>query len=166
MTNVEVGGVGVDVCKGGCGGIWFDTYEFRKFDEPHEEAGTELLDVEIDPNVKVDLSERRKCPKCADFTLMRHFFSAKKAVEIDECAGCAGVWLDAGELNNIRNLFATEEEKKEAANDLFKEMFGPEYEKLILDQGADRERIERVKNMVKYICPSYYLPGEQDWGAF
>lgn len=166
MTKVEVGGVEVDVCRGGCGGIWFDQYEFKKFDEPHEEAGTELLEVEIDPNVKVDLSERRSCPKCDGFTMMRHFFSIKHEVEIDECAGCAGIWLDAGELNKIRSLFNSEEEKRAAANKVFDEMFGPELLKMKEQQAQDSQKARRFANMVKFICPSYYIPGKQDWGAF
>jgi len=31
--------VAVDVCRTRCGGIWFDQFELRKFDEPFEPAG-------------------------------------------------------------------------------------------------------------------------------
>jgi Zn-finger nucleic acid-binding protein len=34
--------------------------------------------------------------------LHRHFFSAKRRVEVDQCPNCGGYWLDAGELNQIR----------------------------------------------------------------
>ena len=34
--------------------------------------------------------------------LKRHFFSAKKRVEVDQCPNCGGYWLDAGELEAIR----------------------------------------------------------------
>jgi Zn-finger nucleic acid-binding protein len=34
--------------------------------------------------------------------LKRHFFSAKKHVEVDHCPNCGGYWLDAGELEKIR----------------------------------------------------------------
>ena len=43
LEEMKVGDVMVDVCQGGCGGIWFDNYELEKFDEPHESAGEELL---------------------------------------------------------------------------------------------------------------------------
>ena len=33
---------------------------------------------------------------------MRRFTSVRREVAIDECAGCAGIWLDAGELEAIR----------------------------------------------------------------
>jgi Zn-finger nucleic acid-binding protein len=34
--------------------------------------------------------------------LHRHFFSAKRRIEVDECPNCGGYWLDAGELAQIR----------------------------------------------------------------
>jgi len=166
LSHVEIDGIEIDVCKGHCGGMWFDTYEFKKFDEPHEEAGTELLDVPVDPSIKVDHSERRNCPKCNDVTLMRNFFSIKKEVEIDTCAKCAGVWLDAGELNNIRNQFGSEEEKRAAASAAFDDMFGGQLEKLKEESEEKLANARKFANMVKFICPSHYISGKQDWGAF
>ena len=166
LSQVDVRGVEVDVCKGGCGGIWFDNYEFKKFDEPHEHAGEALLEVEIDPNVNVDHSEKRNCPRCENIIMMRRFFSVKKAVELDECAGCAGIWLDTGELAHIRSLFNSEEERKEAAENVFVDLFGPQLEILAKEREINRQKTRRVANMFKFICPSYYISEKQDWGAF
>jgi Zn-finger nucleic acid-binding protein len=71
----------VDVCQGGCGGIWFDNFEIQKFDEPHESAGEALLDIERDESIVIDHTKRLKCPACDDMVMMRHFFSVKKEVE-------------------------------------------------------------------------------------
>ena len=166
LSHIEVGGVEVDICKGGCGGIWFDNYEFKKFDEPHEHAGVELLEVERDPKVTVDHSEKRNCPRCQNITMMRHFFSVKKEVEIDECANCAGIWLDPGELATVRSLFSSEGEKREAAEKVFDDLFGPQLEALVKEREKDRDKTRRIANMLKYICPSHYISGKQDWGAF
>ena len=116
----------VDVCRGGCGGIWFDKFELNKFDEPHESAGEELLEIEQDESIIVDHTKRFKCPRCDDVVMMRHFFSVKKDVEVDECPGCGGFWLDAGELGKIRGLFNTEEERHKAAKEYFSKVFGGE----------------------------------------
>jgi Zn-finger nucleic acid-binding protein len=35
--------------------------------------------------------------------LHRHFFSAKRRVQVDQCPNCGGYWLDAGELELIRS---------------------------------------------------------------
>lgn len=166
LTEVNVSGVKVDICKGGCGGIWFDKFEFKKFDEPHEAAGAELLEIPLGENVVVNMDEKRACPCCDGVTMMRHFFSPKQKVEIDECANCAGVWLDTGELIQIRSLYNNEQEKTQAAEALFEDVFGEDLKELKAEREKDLEKARRTANMLKFICPSYYVKGNQDWGAF
>jgi len=166
LTEMVVGDVVVDVCQGGCGGIWFDNWELKKFDEPHEHLGEQLLDIDIAPNIKVDYSKRRQCPKCAGVTMMRHFFSVKREVEVDECAACAGIWLDAGELKRIRSEFNTEGERRQAAQEYFEEIFGKELDRMRRESQEKLERARRIAHIFRFICPSYYIPGKQDWGAF
>jgi len=102
LTEYKFGGVMVDACAGGCAGIWFDAFELQKVDEPHEVPGQHLLRVQRHPTLQVDFARRRDCPRCADVKLQRHFFSARKRVEVDHCPNCGGYWLDAGELEKIR----------------------------------------------------------------
>ena len=81
LTSRTAGDVTVDVCDGGCGGIWFDHFELRKLDEQSETAGESLLDIARDPNVHVDPEKRYACPRDTDrVVLMRHFWSVKRAV--------------------------------------------------------------------------------------
>ena len=65
--------------------------------------------------------------------------SAKRQVVVDECPNCGGHWLNPGELRTIRTEYASEE---------------------------DRERAQRVAHLFRFISPSYYIPGKQDWGSF
>ncbi|HMP83884.1 MAG TPA: zf-TFIIB domain-containing protein [Verrucomicrobiota bacterium] len=102
LTEMKFGGVTVDACNGGCAGIWFDAFELQKVDEHKEVPGEHLLRIQRDPALKVDLSRRRECPRCDGVKLKRHFFSAKKRVEVDQCPSCGGYWLDDGELEKIR----------------------------------------------------------------
>jgi len=110
LTQLQVGTLVVDVCQGGCGGIWFDAFELQRVDE-ESEPGEPLLHIQRDPQVVVDATRKRECPRCAGIKLHRHFFSAKRRVEVDQCPNCAGYWLDAGELAQIR---AETAEKAEA----------------------------------------------------
>jgi len=110
LTQVQVGSLQVDVCQGGCGGIWFDAFELQRVDEERESAGEPLLQIQRDERVLVDPSRKRECPRCPGIKLQRHFFSAKRKVEVDQCPNCGGYWLDAGELASIRA------EKSEAAS--------------------------------------------------
>jgi Zn-finger nucleic acid-binding protein len=94
--------------------------------------------------------------------MMRHFFSIKKDVEVDECPGCGGFWLDAGELGRIRSLFKTEEERNKATDDYYSEIFDNQ----LPEMNAKAEKAQSIANMFRFICPSYYIPGKQNWGAF
>ena len=102
LTQVQVGSLQVDVCQGGCGGIWFDAFELQRVDEERESAGEPLLQIQRDERVLVDPSRKRECPRCPGIKLQRHFFSAKRKVEVDQCPNWGGYWLDAGELASIR----------------------------------------------------------------
>jgi uncharacterized protein len=166
LTTMTVGGITVDVCKGGCAGIWFDRYELMQADEADESAGEGLLDVARDPNLEVDLSERLHCPKCPEIVMMRHFFSAKRQVVVDEYPNCGGHWLDPGELRTIRTEYASEEERERAASEYFSEVFGPELAAAYAETEEDLARARNVAHAFRFICPSYYVPGKQDWGAF
>jgi uncharacterized protein len=109
LTLFQLRDLTVDVCQGGCGGVWFDAFELQKVDDERETAGDPLLNIQRNQGLIVDKSRKRECPRCVGVKLHRHFFSAKRRVEVDECPGCAGYWLDAGELASIRA------EKREAA---------------------------------------------------
>ena len=99
---MQVGDLAVDVCYGSCGGIWFDAFELERVDEQEEQAGELLLSIERDESIVVDACRKRQCPRCEGIKLHRHFFSARRRVEVDQCPNCGGYWLDAGELAEIR----------------------------------------------------------------
>ena len=102
LTQLQVGSLTVDACQGGCGGIWFDAFEMERVDEEQEVAGEPLLNIRRDERLVVDPTRKRECPRCAGIKLHRHFFSAKRRVEVDQCPNCGGYWLDAGELALVR----------------------------------------------------------------
>ena len=166
LTEMSVDPIVVDVCAGGCGGIWFDNYELEKVDEEHEAAGEQLLEIDRDETLTIDHTERRGCPKCDDQVMMRHFFSVKRDVEIDQCPGCGGFWLDGGELSKIRLLYPTEETRREAAAEYFDDVFGDELASMRAESQEKLDRARRITRMFRFICPTYYIPGKQEWGAF
>jgi Zn-finger nucleic acid-binding protein len=166
MEEVTVEDIAVDVCKQGCGGLWFDKFELQKVDEPHESAGEILLQIKKEGTVTVDPTQRRECPKCKDIVMMRHFFSVKKEVEVDECPKCGGFWLDYGELGQIREQYASEAERLNAAKEYFEKIFGGELMRMKAGGDEKLEKAKEIARMFRFICPSYYIPGKQNWGAF
>lgn len=99
LVSRDIDNVSVDVCDGGCGGIWLDAFELARVDE---ELPREIREISRDPKLVVDHDRKRACPRCDGVKMQRHFFSATHRVEVDSCPGCGGYWLDAGELTAIR----------------------------------------------------------------
>ena len=98
LREKDAGGMTLDVCYGGCGGIWFDATELERVSA---RAATTLHTIWSVPVPSAKLNEPRMCPRCPELVLERKWFSASKQVEIDQCAKCGGIWLDAGEFSRI-----------------------------------------------------------------
>jgi len=62
LAPTTVGGVTVDVCQNGCGGIWFDNLELRKVAALGAAKSEGLLAIERDATVGVSFTEKRRCP--------------------------------------------------------------------------------------------------------
>ena len=160
LTVKHLTGITVDICEGGCGGIWFDWLELSKVDEKQEHVGEELLDTKRDENVVVDRENQRHCPRCLTPVMMRHFFSARQQVEVDECPECAGIWLDPGELASIRTRFPSEEERKRAAEEQFSDLLDKEFAEIREKRETQFEKDRAIARMFRFLCPSYYFPGK------
>ncbi len=166
LSAHQVGEITVDVCRGGCGGVWFDAHELQRMDEPAEPVQDGLLDVDRDPSVVVDPEARRHCPRCPELVMMRHWFTVKREVVVDECPGCGGFFLDHGELAAIRGQFDSEDARRDAAREAFDRMFE---EQLGTEAKASAEAVARSRRfagMLKVLLPSWWIPGKQPWGAY
>ncbi|MEW6570883.1 MAG: zf-TFIIB domain-containing protein [Nitrospirota bacterium] len=92
-----------DICPS-CGGLWLDRDEFRR--------ATAELSAYRDKEVKGDYKQGSAsdsvkylpCVRCSKI-MNRKNFAKISGVIVDECAN-HGVWLDAGELEKIRNFVA------------------------------------------------------------
>ena len=165
LSTRIAGTITVDVCDGGCGGIWFDHLELQKVDEQSVSAGESLLDVARDPSLVVDPAKRYACPRDGA-VLMRHFWSVKRATAIDECPECDGMFLDAGELASIRAEFTTEAARHAAADAYFHDVVDPLLDEQRHESQEELARAQKFAHAFRFITPSYYLPGKQAGAAF
>lgn len=111
---VPAANINLDICLDGCGGIFFDNREFKKFDEQAESID-EITNAIIGKTfAPVDGNADRTCPVCG-MKMVKNFASSLHEIQIDECYGCGGKFLDNGELQKIRAQFATEQERADAA---------------------------------------------------
>ncbi len=79
--------------------------------------------------------------------------------------------MDAGELGAPKSEFETEEgsrrqEREQAAARHFSDLFDHELAAAHAETAEDLERAQKIARVFRFICPSYYAPGKQEWGAF
>ena len=96
LREIQVGEVKtrVDHCRT-CGGIWFDQREL-------ETIMTVAVKDLVVPSGAVETD--RMCPR--DFEAMYAFKYPQTEVTVDLCRKCSGLWLDGGELTEIKKVRA------------------------------------------------------------
>lgn len=141
----------LDVCHGGCGGIWFDKFELDKLDEQKKADEGFLSSLEASKSMTVDLAKRIQCPKCSNIVMLRNFFSVKKEVEVDHCAGCGGYWLDAGELTRIHKEFPTAKDRLDATKKILDQISAPLMSQMQNENHAKRESALKVAKIIHFI---------------
>jgi Zn-finger nucleic acid-binding protein len=98
------GGLTASGCSG-CGGIWIDSPRYWQWIESRpggraEPAPNKSLDLATQRPVK-DSGPGKFCPGCGRF-LARARPAQGMAFFVNRCGGCGGIWLDAGEWENLR----------------------------------------------------------------
>ena len=76
---------------------YFARMEFEKKKKEEEEKQKKLAEAD---KKKLKELHHMKCPKCG----MELIEIDYKAIKVDKCSGCEGVWLDAGELEMVSKL--------------------------------------------------------------
>ena len=91
--EVEVLGpnVIIDVCPT-CEGIWFDHNELKKV------LGDRKLADYLTKHIGTQSKSKLVCPRCGGLMDLEY----AEDIEIDVCLVCHGAWLDAGELERLK----------------------------------------------------------------
>ncbi len=156
MVEKDFGGVKVDECSNGCKGLWFDWCELKKLDQKNEGFGQALQEALNFPRYNDEKRLPLKCPKCG--TQMRqHLSESAKEINVDECYGCGGFFLDSGELKVIRDKFMSEAEREAYQNKLLAGIPGHEQGDEALKK--DGERTDAIRQYTKFLRFSYYATG-------
>ena len=166
LEQAKAGNITVDVCQKGCGGIWFDASELSRLDDAQESAGESLLNIKTTGSANLEAGKKKACPKCKGMIMSQRFSSLKRKVTVDQCYGCMGIWLDAGELVSIRTEFQNDPEKEKAFEKYYADVIAPQLDKEKLKNTSEIEAAKKVARVFRFICPSNYIPGKQSWGAF
>ena len=143
----------VDICTKGCGGIFFDNREYQKFDEKHESIDEIKQALEGRQLKEVDKTFKRICPVCG-MKMMKNSTSIKHKIIIDECYGCGGKFLDYQELDEIRNEYATEEERAKDVVEYLRANMGEEFDEMHAHKR--KASINKEGNPIKYIIKKFF----------
>ena len=94
LEEIQVGDVKtpVDHCRT-CGGIWFDQRELETI------MTVAVKDLVVPSGAR---ETGRMCPR--DFEAMFAFKYPQTEVTVDMCRKCLGLWLDGGELTEIKKV--------------------------------------------------------------
>jgi Zn-finger nucleic acid-binding protein len=102
LSSLRIGGISTDICET-CGGLWLDRLELSRFEDPDSVLGDALVaHLSQIPTALIDHAARLHCPRHPGVVMLRRAFSRTIPIQIDECPECGGLWLDAGELAQIR----------------------------------------------------------------
>jgi len=134
LAEMTVGGVKVDLCREGCGGIWFDHLELQQVDDVEEAAGETLAAVSPAVDASVRPGGARACPRCGHPAMTQHRYGPRSNVLVDECNRCEGIWLDGGELAAIRAEFTSGADRQAATQAVLDEMAASGNERILAEE--------------------------------
>lgn len=146
-------GVSVDVCENGCHGIWFDHGELRELDEQNEGVGAALENALRAPRRNDGDRAPVRCPKC-DIPMHTHKYDRARAINVDECYGCGGFFLDSGELTEIRDHFMNDAEVAAYAKQMTTTV--PEYAEELADVQVRQRRVGAIQKLTKFLTRRYW----------
>lgn len=151
---IKSANIHIDVCLEGCGGIFFDNREFEKFDEAHEDFDEILTFYDEDERKfhQIDDNQVRTCSACGSVMCKIGNGTPDKSFKIDCCYNCGAKFLDAYELQKIRNVCNSEKLRTDAFNKEFMSIYGEEIDSL----NARCEQIKPDKNIMRKVLQKIF----------
>ncbi|MCF7824592.1 MAG: zf-TFIIB domain-containing protein [Candidatus Marinimicrobia bacterium] len=106
MKRIEYRGIEIDRCTR-CYGLWFDNFELE---ELNHLTGSEVIDIgDTDLGHEQNARTHILCPQCSPPVLMRSESDKKQPhIQFERCPKCKGVYFDAGEFRDYKELTISE----------------------------------------------------------
>ena len=160
LVEVVVEKIKVNSCASGCGGIWFDKKEIEAFDTLAKIHGTETIRSHAAGNkASAPSTEPRNCPRCVKYKMQKRFSCVSRKVQIDECSGCGGIWLDPGELIEIQSTYSDDHHRQKAIDQFFDRDVTPLFEMERVKVVEKHGWIDKADKVFKFLRLSYYVKG-------
>jgi uncharacterized protein len=151
LQKCVIAGIEVQTCRGECGGLWFDRFQFNKLQHLKPGIGKSLVIIERSEGVKIYRDAEHACPACKTTLLYRHFFSAKWDTEINQCSKCRGFWIDLAGLARLQMLPANE--RIQAVEKYFTTLIDEKLTGMRLRHGDMAEQAQVLELILNFLHP-------------
>jgi Zn-finger nucleic acid-binding protein len=151
LQTVLLAGITIHACKGGCGGLWFNRFQFEKLKALKPGIGKSLVTIDRAEGVKFYRGAEHPCPACQTTLLYRHFFNADWDTEVNQCSKCIGLWIDLAGLAKLQSLPA--DQKKQAVEEYFAKFINKKLTGMRLRHGDMAEQAIILERIFQFLCP-------------
>ncbi len=97
MKSTQIEGMSLELCYE-CGGLWMDRGETERLLQREQLPYSLENPPARDPKSVVVPHGQRRCPKCESPLVLADI----EGVDAEGCRGCGGLWLEKGELGELR----------------------------------------------------------------
>jgi len=136
--------------------MWFDCYALTRLDDKNKGVGQQLQEALNFPRHNDENRGALNCPKCK-VPMHRHLYKSDKEINIDECYDCGGIFLDSGELVEIRDHHMSEQEESAYLQKLLDNI--PGEKKALNDLEKEKLRADALAHFTRFLRVSYYATG-------
>jgi Zn-finger nucleic acid-binding protein len=151
LHECEVAGIKIAVCRGECGGLWIDRFQFKKIQTLKPGSGKSLLMIERSEGLKIYRGAEHACPACITTLLHRHFFSADEDTEINQCSKCRGFWIDLAGLSKLQAL--PKDERNQAVAKYFAVIIDEKIYRMRLLHDDMAQQAQVLSQIIQFLCP-------------
>jgi uncharacterized protein len=144
-------GIKTLACRGECGGLWIDRFQFKKIEALKPGCGNSLLMIERSEGIKIYRGAEHTCPACETTLLHRHFFSADGDMEINQCSKCRGFWIDLAGLAKLYSLPKGQREK--AVAKYFSTVIDKKIHGMLLLHDDIAQQAQVLTQILQFLCP-------------
>ncbi|MCS6859745.1 MAG: zf-TFIIB domain-containing protein [Abditibacteriales bacterium] len=105
-------GLRLDTCKA-CGGMWVDAPEFpvlmQRSPEQLKQLEQQLGQTKVHLDAVLESRRALMCPLCYE-PMIERSYTYGSGIRLNTCGTCRGVWADAGELSQIAEFIAKDQD--------------------------------------------------------
>lgn len=151
LTPQTISPLTLHACDGGCGGLWIEWIDSETVEALQSPAPTSFTICKGDQR-QTNPALQYRCPQCTNLVMNRHYVRVLDDVLVDECPSCGGIWLNAGEVDEVRDQF-TQETPETALDDA---------DTQDTEGSADQlQRARRFRQVCHYLCGGHTVRQEQ-----